>query len=187
MNGRRIVTSRPRAGSSALKAVLVRPGCSAVEVTPVPSSRLASSYANITLASFDWLYACDPEYFCSPIRSLKLTVPIDLSARRHGHDAGGGARHEPVQQEVRQQERREMVEGKRVLEPIGGHVTVGPEAADVVKQDIEPRVRGEDLVSQPSDLGLGRHVGDEDINSRIARLLDDRGGGHLGALPDRGL
>ena len=42
-------------GSSALNAVLVRPGCSAVAVTPVPSSRRASSYVNITFASFDWL------------------------------------------------------------------------------------------------------------------------------------
>ena len=31
------------AGSSALKAVLVMPGCSAVAVTPVPANRLASS------------------------------------------------------------------------------------------------------------------------------------------------
>ena len=59
MNGRITITSGAKNadGSSALKRVFVMPGCSAVAVTPVPSSRLASSYVNITLASFDWLYA----------------------------------------------------------------------------------------------------------------------------------
>jgi hypothetical protein len=79
MNGR-IAAMRgpqPRAVSSAPKPVLVIPGCSTVAVTPVPSRRFASSYVNITLASFDWLYASCPEYFRSPIRSSKSILPMD--------------------------------------------------------------------------------------------------------------
>ena len=61
-----------------------------------------------------------------------------------------------------------MVEGERVLQAVGGHVAVSPEAADVVEQHVEPRIRGEHLAGQPPDLGLRRHVGDEDVDRRVA-------------------
>jgi len=47
--------------SSAPKEVRTTPGCSALAVTDVPRSRLANSWVNMTLASFDWLYARAPE------------------------------------------------------------------------------------------------------------------------------
>ena len=73
-----------------------------------------------------------------------------------------------------------MIEGKRVLQTVGGHVTVSPESTDVVEQHVEPRVRREHLACQPVDLGLGRHVGDEDVHRRVARLTGDHRRGLLG-------
>ena len=52
-NGRR--SRWARAGSSAPKVVLTTPGCTALAVTAVPSSRLANSQVNRTLASMDGL------------------------------------------------------------------------------------------------------------------------------------
>jgi hypothetical protein len=62
---------------------------------------------------------------------------------------------------------------------IGG----GPEPADVVEQHIQPRVRGENLGGQTPDLGLRRHVGDEDVHRGGCPTRGDRGGGPLEARP----
>ena len=59
MNGTRTLKMRPK--SSAPKAVLTTPGWSTFDVTPVPSRRRASSYVNITLASFACGYALRSE------------------------------------------------------------------------------------------------------------------------------
>ena len=98
---------------------------------------------NITLASFDWLYARDPEYFCSPMRSSKSILPIACAPDETVTTRAGALAIEPFEQQVRQQERREMIEGERVLQAVGGDVAVVPEAADVVEQHIEPRIGGE--------------------------------------------
>jgi hypothetical protein len=45
------MASRPALPSSSPKWVLTVPGCRQLAVTPVPSSLLASSYVNSTLAS----------------------------------------------------------------------------------------------------------------------------------------
>ena len=95
-------------------------------------------------------------------------MPIDCAPDDTVTIAGGRAGHEAFQQQVGQQERREVIERERVLEAIGGHVAVRPEAADVVEQHVQPRIGGEHLVRQPPDLGLRRHVGDEDIDRGVA-------------------
>ena len=59
-----------------------------------------------------------------------------------------------VKQQVRQQERREVVERERVLQPVGGDVAVRPKPADVVDEDIQPWIRGQHVVGQAMDLGL---------------------------------
>ena len=46
----------------------------------------------------------------------------------------------PIEQEVGEQERREMVERERQLEPVLGDMAVRPEPADVVDEDVESRV-----------------------------------------------
>jgi len=90
---------------------------------------------------------------------------------------------EPLQQEARQQERRELVDRKCVLKAIGGHVAMCPESADVVEQHVQPGIGRQNLVGQPPDLGLRRHVGDEDVHRRIARRSGNLRGGSLGPRP----
>jgi hypothetical protein len=103
--------------------------------------------------------------------------------RRDGDDPGWCAGLEPLEQEARQEKRREVVEGEGVLKPVDGRVAVGPEPADVVEQHIEAWIGGEDLGGQPPDFGLGGHVGDEDVHCGIARLARDCGGGQHRTVP----
>ncbi len=73
-----------------------------------------------------------------------------------------------------------MVERERVLQAVGCLAAMGPEPPDVVEEHIKARVGREDLVSEPPDLGLRRHVGDEDVDRVDARLTSDRHGRSLG-------
>ena len=63
----------------------------------------------------------------------------------HGLRVGGDRDHagrcallQPVEQQVGEQERREVVEGEGVLEPVGRDVPGVPVAADVVDQHVDP-------------------------------------------------
>ncbi len=47
-----------------------------------------------------------------------------------------------------------MVEGEGALEAVGGDVAGGPEAADVVDQHVEARVRVEHLCREAAHLDL---------------------------------
>ena len=88
--------------------------------------------------------------------------------------AGRGALLQPVEQQVREQERREVVEGEGALEPVGGEVPGVPVPPDVVDQHVDPRQALEHLVGQPAHLGLRRQVRDEHVHlpppaARISR------------------
>jgi hypothetical protein len=97
----------------------------------------------------------------------------------HRDNPGGGAGHESVDEQVGEQERCEVVERERVLEPVGGDVPRVPEAPDVVDQDVQAGKGGEDVGGEPAHLRLGRHVRDEDLHGwSVVRL--DLGGGVLG-------
>ena len=87
---------------------------------------------------------------------------------------------QPVQQQVGEQERREMVEGEGALEPVGGDVPGVPVAADVVDQHVEPGQALEYLGGQPAHLRLGGEVGDEHVDLPAAGCADLAGRG-LGA------
>ena len=87
---------------------------------------------------------------------------------------------EPIQQQVGQQERGEVVDGEGVLQAVGGDVPGGPEPAHVVDQHVQARVRGEDLTGQTAHLGLDGQVGYEHIDGRVARRCADVASGGLG-------
>ena len=78
----------------------------------------------------------------------------------------------PVEEQVGEQERREMVEGEGVLEPVGGDVPGVPVAADVVDQHIDPGEALEHLGSQPPHLRLGGEVRDEHVHVAAAGGAD---------------
>jgi hypothetical protein len=63
---------------------------------------------------------------------LKSQPALGLGAGGDGDHPGGGAGGEPTQQQVGQQERREVVEREGVLEAIGSDVPAGLEPAGVV-------------------------------------------------------
>ena len=76
-----------------------------------------------------------------------------------------------------------MIEGEGVLQSVGRRVAVCPEPADVVEQHIEARVGCQDFIRQSPHLGLRRHIGNEDIDRRVARLASDGDGGLFGTWP----
>ncbi len=59
---------------------------------------------------------------------------------------------QPVEEQVGQQERSEVVEGERLLESVRGEVAGVPVATDVVDEHIEARERRQHLIGQPSYL-----------------------------------
>jgi hypothetical protein len=81
-----------------------------------------------------------------------------------GDHAGRGARPQPVEEQVGEQERREVVEGEGVLESVGGDMPGVPVPAGVVDQHVDPGEAAEYLVGQAPHLGLGGQVGHERVD-----------------------
>jgi hypothetical protein len=122
---------------------------------------------------------------CTGVGAFALQV-VELDAA-HGMRVGGDGDHpgrgavpQPVQEQVGEQERREMVECERALEPVGGDVPAVPVSADVIDQHIEPGEALEDRTGQSPDLDLGGQVRDEDVDVPLAGGTD-LGGRVLGA------
>ena len=85
---------------------------------------------------------------------------------------GRGALLEPVEEQVGEQERREMVEREGALEPVSGDVPGVPVPADVVDQHIDPGKVLEHLAGQPPHLRLGGQVRDEHVHLPAAGRAD---------------
>ena len=62
---------------------------------------------------------------------------------------------QPIQEQAGEQERREVVDGEGVLEPVGRQASGVPVAADVVHQHIDPRQAVQGFGGEPSYLRLG--------------------------------
>jgi len=103
-----------------------------------------------------------------------------VGAGRDGDDPGGRARGEPVQQQIGQQERREVVEREGALQAVGGEVPVSPEPADIVNQHVQPRIGVSHLGGQAAHLCQDRHVGGKGVDGWAARCGADAGRGRLG-------
>jgi len=95
-------------------------------------------------------------------------------------DARRGVLGQPVQEQVGQQERREVVQREGVLEPVSGDVPGVPVAADVVHQHVELGEPVKDLVGKSAHLSLSREVRDEDVDLCGAHGTD-LSGSSLGA------
>ena len=109
------------------------------------------------------------------VRALTAVAPLALEvvevdaahglrARRDGDDPGRGGGPEPVQQQVRQQERREVVDRERALQTVLRDMPCRPVAAHVVHQDVEARVCRAYLLRETAHLALGGQVGGEDVD-----------------------
>ena len=79
----------------------------------------------------------------------------------NGYDPRWCAGLEPIQKQKGEQEWSEVVHSERVLQPVGGRVSVCPKSADVVDQRVQPRVGAQDGGGKPPDLGLRQDCIDE--------------------------
>ena len=106
---------------------------------------------------------------CSGVGLLALEVAeVDApGGMRVGGDRnhpGRRALQEPVQQQVGEQKRREMVEGEGAFESVYGDVAGIPVPADIVDQHIDPRKAVQYLLGQPPYFRLGGQVRDEQVH-----------------------
>ncbi len=84
----------------------------------------------------------------------------------------GAALLQPVEEQVGEQERREMVEGEGVLESVGGDAPGLPVAADVVDEHVDPGEALEHFAGQSSYLRLCGEVRDEHVDLPASRRAD---------------
>src|SRR2546423_9341812 len=88
--------------SSAPNAVRTTPGCSTVAVTPLPRVLLLT------------------------LQVVEVQVAERMRAGGHGNDPGRCAGLEPIQQQVGEQERREVIERERVLREPQSRAALSP-------------------------------------------------------------
>jgi hypothetical protein len=79
---------------------------------------------------------------------------------------------QPVEEQVGEQERREMVDREGAFEPVRGDVPGVPVPADIVDQHIDPGEALQHLPSQPPHLRLGRQIRDEHVHLPAAGCPD---------------
>ena len=108
-----------------------------------------------------------PRVTASALQVVKVDSTHRLCTGGHGDDPRWCAGFEPVQKQVGEQERGEVVEGEGTLQAVGGRVSVCPEPADVVDQHVESWVSIQDADGEPTDLGLRGHVGGEGVDGRV--------------------
>src|ERR1700722_13026207 len=121
---------------SRARFVLTVPGWRKFAVTPVPRSRLASSTVSTLRASLDRPYAANMLYFLSPWRLSNSMVPP--GRRAHVDHPRGGARLQPPEQQISEQERRDDIHREGQLEPVCRSVALPGAHAGVVDQNVEP-------------------------------------------------
>ena len=89
----------------------------------------------------------------------EVDVPAAVHARTDVDDARGRAGAEPVEQQVGQQERRQVVDREGTLVAVGGGAAAAHRDAGVVDQHVEPGTRAQDPFGQCAHFGQRRKVG----------------------------
>ena len=110
-----------------------------------------------------------PRVLLLTLQVVEVEATCRMRAGRHGDDPGWGAGFEPVEQQVGEQKRREVVEREGVLQAIGGDVPVRPEPADVVDQHVQPRIPLERFACEAAYFGLQREVGGECVHHQLGK------------------
>jgi hypothetical protein len=93
-----------------------------------------------------------------------------MSARSGSHDT---AARKAISQQIREQERREMIQGEGLLEALGGLLARREQRSSIVGKDVDVLVAPADLFGQHADVGHQRQVGHVAVHPPAA----DRGGG----------
>lgn len=100
----------------------------------------------------------------------------------HGEHPGRRPGPEGVEQEVGEQEGRQVVEGERALEPVRGLEALAEDRPGVVDQARQAPSRGRlDRLGEAPDLGLDGQVGEHELELGAGVLGAQRGEGLLAA------
>jgi len=98
------------------------------------------------------------------LQVFEVDPPQGLHVGGDRDHTGRGALLEPAEEQVGEQERREMVDSEGALEPVGGDMPGVPVPADVIDQYIDPGQALQYLAGQPPHLRLGGQVRDEHVH-----------------------
>ena len=106
------------------------------------------------------------------MKVVEVNASCGVGVGGDGDHTGLGTPLEPVQKEVGQQERRQMVDRKGAFQSVDGDVAGVPVATDVVDQHVDPRQNRKHLAGQPPHLRLRGQVRDEHLDLDPSRCAD---------------
>ena len=113
------------------------------------------------------------------IQVVERDVRTPVGIRGGGDDASRCALLQPVDEQVGEEERCQVVDGPGLLDAVLGEPALRIHRPRVVDQDVEPRAAVENLGGEPAHRPLRGEVGDEHVDPRVASAR--------GLDPDHGL
>jgi hypothetical protein len=162
---------RKRHGPFAVEAKLlpITPGWKAAAATPSSPQRRTISLVNRMFASFALPYAELAEYRRSALRSSMskrekrraATLEVWMTEARAD---------EAIAQQIREQERRQMVRLEGRLEAVDRDRAIAEDAARVVREHVDARIARPQFVGERAHLGEHGEVGDVE---RHAEFIGD--------------
>ena len=105
---------------------------------------------------------------------MRLRGDRDDPRRHHGGP-------QTIEQQVGQQERREVVDGDRQLVAVLGQLKAGADQPGIVDQHVDARVVREDCLGEPAHCGEAGEIGERAGDPWRARPLGDEPSRPLGA------
>ena len=108
-----------------------------------------------------------------------------MRLRRDGDDARGGRGAQPVEQQIGQQERRQMVDRDGQLVAVLGQLRAGRDQPGIVDQHVEPLVPCQHRFGQLPHLGEAGEIGQRRLDRPGRRRVRRRCGGPVRGAPRR--
>src|SRR6266436_1741534 len=144
-----------------LNPVVTRPGWKQFAVTPVPSRRRASSVVNRMLAKLGFAVAAKAPIGALGIEIVERDVCSLMRLGCRGDDAGRRALLQPLEEELAEQKRCQVVDRPRQFDAVLRQLPCSVHRAGVVDEHIQLWIAGQHLGGQSAHRVLRREVGDE--------------------------
>jgi len=120
----------------------------------------------------DWVVGPRPGAGPLALQVVEVDPSPCVRVGRHGDHPGRAGLLHAVQEQVGEQERREMVDRKGASQPVGGDVPSVPVPADIVDQHIDPSKALNHLAGKSAHLGLRGQVSNEHLHLPAAGGTD---------------
>lgn len=98
---------------------------------------------------------------CAPLADFRSRAPCCRSLRHNGDNAGAAAGTQPIGEQVCEQERRKVIDGKRSLNAVDRQLSARKDRAGVIDQHINP-IQPAKFFDRGANLRLIRKVDEHD-------------------------